>query len=268
MPKIAKNKKSVKQKLSAEERSQVAKDRWAKRRGSFNDFIAKNKVEQESPVVEAGSPPPVSPDQPVIPQNPTPEQPPVTPESEIPVPDEVAMLGLAAQGLMEKDTKLVESMQAATPVAQLTPVRAPKQKRYTGPKEFSVALKAAEGRLAKAIVERAEAAGKMAMLQAEIPSLVQIISALKGQQNIPAAPYDLSGMVPSAYQAPMTQQYAAPHNPLAAIQAAQPTAPVSRAQGGTMQFGPEVLGEMEGPDDDNPDRFLEGPHAGGGWIGG
>jgi len=166
-------------------------------------------------------------------------------------------------------TTVAAAVPNTTPAPQLTPVRAPKQKRYTGPKEFSVALKAAEGRLAKAIVERAEAAGKMAMLQAEIPSLVQIISALKGQQNIPAAPYDLSGMVPSAYQAPIPQPYQTPQSPLAAIQAAQPAAPVSRASGGAMQFGPEVFGALEGPEDDDIDKFITGPAAaGGGWIGG
>jgi hypothetical protein len=153
------------------------------------------------------------------------------------------------------------------PAPQLTPVRAPKQKRYTGPKEFSVALKAAENRLAKAIVERAQVAGQYAALQAEIPSLLGIIQALKGSGNYaPPVPYDLSGGVPNAtaFQSPIPQY----QNPLQAAQAAQPAPPISRAQGGTMQFSPDVVGTLENEEDD-PDRYITGPSAGErGWIGG
>jgi hypothetical protein len=140
---------------------------------------------------------------------------------------------------------------------------APKRpKRYTGPKEFSVALKAAENRLAKAINERAEAMGKLAGLNAEIPSLLQIIQALKGSNNLPPAQYDFSGSVPNA------QAFQAPIDPQAALMAAMAAPPVSRAQGNAVQFGPDVVGSLEGPDDDDPDRFITGPQAGPGWIGG
>ena len=148
------------------------------------------------------------------------------------------------------------------PAPQLAPVRAPKPKRYTGPKEFSGALKAAEKRLAKAINERAEAMGKLAGLNAEIPSLLQIIQALKGSNNLPPAQYDFSGSVPNA------TAFQAPIDPQAALMAAMAAPPVSRAKGG-VQFSPDVIGSLEGPEDDE-DQFLRdaGPATEGKWIGG
>lgn len=278
--------KEVKKKLTPAERSEIAKDRWAKRRkdGWNAAKVAREAVQgvdtsiaEEHPVIvtiQAGSPPPVAPGIPVIPQNPTPEQPPVAPESIVAVVEERTFQAVQhMQDMLLSSSGMRAHIESdggktlASVAPQLIPVAPKKQKRYTGPKEFSVALKAAENRLAKAIVERAEAAGKMAMLQAEIPSLVQIISALKGQQSIPAVPYDPYA-TNAQFQSPMSQQYVAPVNPLAAIQAAMATAPVSRASGGAMQFSPEMVGSLEGPDDDDPDRFIAGPNAGGGWIGG
>jgi len=265
---MPKNKKvalvAKKQKLSPAERSQIAKDRWAKRRESASITPPPQPVSPEQP---GNRPPPAAPNQPVIPQNPTPEQPPVAPESISPIPNEVKAIEMGMQEVKRKDEELVRSISNATPAPQLTPVAPKKQKRYTGPKEFSVALKAAESRLAKAIVERAEAAGKMAMLQAEIPSLVQIINALRGPQNyIPAqtpnflandfpghySPNALSGDPTPAVQFP-------PYvDPLAAIAGAAAAPPVSRASGGAVQFGPDVLGQLEGPEDEDEDRFLRG----------
>jgi len=150
------------------------------------------------------------------------------------------------------------------PAPQLAPVAAPKRpKRYQGPKEFSVALKAAENRLAKAINERAEAMGKLAGLNAEIPSLLQIIQALKGSNNLPPAPFDFSGGVPNA------TAFQAPIDPQAALMAAMAAPPVSRASGGAVQFSPDVVGVLEGPEDDE-DQFLRGagPATEGKWIGG
>lgn len=58
------------------------------------------------------------------------------------------------------------------------------KKGAKGPlKVFSVALNAAEKRLANAIEERARAASLWAVLEAEIPSLQRTIAALKNQQN-------------------------------------------------------------------------------------
>ena len=161
--------------------------------------------------------------------------------------------------------------------SQLAPAAPKRQKRYSGPKEFSVALKAAESRLAKAINERAEAMGKLAGLQAEIPSLMAIIQDLKAPSQpqisyAPAMPYDLSamgqmgGIQGIATPVPAMPQLH-PQPDLAAIQAAMAQPPVSKASGGTMQFGPEVLGSLEGPEDDDDDKFLQGPAAGSkGWI--
>lgn len=248
---------ATKTKLSPAERSQIAKDRWAKRRSEIvvEWPDAKQVAEMDVPAQPqpGNRPPPSPPDQPPYPQNPTPEQPPVAPESVSPSP--IALSASMPRGKLYY-----------TPAPQLAPVAPKKQKRYTGPKEFSVALKAAESRLAKAIVERAEASGKLAMLQAEIPSLVQIINALKGQTNIPVATYDPNA---TATQFASTGiPYQAPALDLGAIQTAMATPPISRAVGNAMQFSPDIVGNMEGQDDDDPDKFITGENAGRGWIGG
>ena len=228
-----------KDKLSKEERSQIAKDRWAKIKAT-----KKVKVEvNATPIsdIPSASPSVAAP----------------TPEAETP------------RAEQEEVAKVPEPIPAppppppvVVPSPQLTPVAPKRPKRYTGPKEFSVALKAAENRLAKAINERAEAMGKLAGLNAEIPSLLQIIQALKGSNNLPPTPFDFSGGVPNA------QAFQAPIDPQAALMAAMAAPPVSRASGGAVQFSPDVVGSLEGPDDDDPDRFITGPQAGPGWIGG
>jgi hypothetical protein len=266
MPKVKKTAvKVTKQKLSKEQRSDVAKARWAKRR----EAVAPQDATQASELTASGLSVQVELD---------------GGKTLIPAPLDTLLDNAVANAPEGADRIDIVSEQGSVlasreiqppppaappveaPVAQLTPVAPKRQKRYTGPKEFSVALKAAEGRLAKAIVERAQAAGQLAALQAEIPSLLQIIAALKGQQNIPAAPYDISAQ----FSVPVAPQFQPYVDPLAAIQAAQPIPPVSRASGGAIQFGPEVLGALEGPEDDaDIDRFITGPAAGGsGWIGG
>lgn len=253
MPKAKKTTvKPAKQKLTKEERSQVAKDRWAKRRktetpeiagiatnvyyappetnfpvkGFVEDIPIPPPVEQESAMLVVDTTTVPSQQEPVLATLPTPVAPPV----ELPVP-------------------------------QLAPVKAPKQKRTPVPREFSVALKAAESRLAKAIVERAEYSGKLAAVNAEIPSLMGIIQALKGSGSYAPAAYALPGGFPTseAYSTPQLQ------DPMAAIQAAMAAPPVSRATGSTVQFGPDDVGSLEGPEDE--DQFLKGPAAGSkGWI--
>jgi len=242
--------KSKKQKLSPAERSQVAKDRWAKRRGGVAPQDAVQGVDtstaNESPVVVT---------------LPTPENFTITTDVPVVATSVVTVTTPASQPPIDEFP--LQPIHPA-PAPQFTPVAPKKQKRYTGPKEFSVALKAAEGRLAKAIVERAQAAGQLAALQAEIPSLLQIIAALKGQHNIPAASYDLSAQFPN----PVAPQYRPqPYvDPLAAIQGAAAQPPVSRATGNAIQFGPDVMGALEDPEDDE-DQFLKGPAAGSkGWI--
>jgi len=244
MPKTKKSVPAKKQKLTKEERSAVAKARWAKRKANdaMEDVVVTINTMLEKDAAK---------DTPAAPQ-PPPEQPPAVPESVAP--------------MMSGEPLNVEPFRpAASAAPQLVPVAPKKQKRYQGPKEFSVALKAAENRLAKAITERAEALGKLAGLNAEIPSLIGIINALKGSQS---AVTTLSNMqMPLDTYPPV--QYPAPQpyvDPMAAVQAAQVAPPMSRAQGGAIQFSPEVLGSLEGPDDDDdPDRYLTGPLAGGGW---
>lgn len=264
--------KSTKQKLTPEQRSQIAKDRWAKRRELVAETNTANADKitvtwPESGTFTISTETPATPPSVVVTVN--------SPVPDPPVPHEIAMANLAAQGVADKSMALAESMYESIPAApQLAPVKAPKQKRYTGPKEFSVALKAAEGRLAKAIIERAQAAGQLAALQAEIPSLLGIINALKGPQGFAQpTPYNYAESFPNAqaFQAPLSvpSQFQYPQNPLDAIQAAQPAPPVSRAQGGAMQFSPEMVGTLEGPEDDDMDKYISGPAAGGsGWIGG
>ncbi len=249
--------KAKKQKLSKEERSQIAKDRWTKiktgkahdgdviatittplSRIHFSEVGTIDPKDLERMADEAPAREPIA-DIFSVPKKPLAEQEP----EPIPAPPPAPAPTIEV------------------PAAQLAPVRVPKPKRYTGPKEFSGALKAAEKRLAKAINERAEAMGKLAGLNAEIPSLLQIIQALKGSNNLPPAPFDFSGGVPNA------TAFQAPIDPQAALMAAMAAPPVSRASGGAVQFSPEVVGSLEGPDDDDPDKFISGPHAGGGWIG-
>jgi len=247
--------KTTKRKLSPAERSQIAKDRWAKRKAPKIEVDWEGAAEA---VASGFSGEPIN-QEPFRPEPPTPYEAaqPFTPppqEPTAPPPPDYSPAPLPAPVFVG--------------APQLAPAAPKKVKRYQGPKEFSVALKAAESRLAKAINERAEAMGKLAGLNAEIPSLMGIIQALKGSSvQIPPVPYDFSGA--GAFQIPAAPQFQAPTNPLAAFQAAQVAPPVSRAQGGAMQFGPEVIGALEGPEDDDIDRFITGPAAGGsGWVGG
>jgi hypothetical protein len=95
------------------------------------------------------------------------------------------------------------------PVAPVEPVKPPKPaRRKPMIKEFGKAHSYAEKRLAEAIKERAEAMGKVAMLNAEIPSLVQIIKALGATPNLTGM-QDYSAqvqMIPNpAYQQPQYQ---------------------------------------------------------------
>jgi hypothetical protein len=281
-------KKQTKAKLSPAERSQIAKDRWAKIRKDkaaqkptpkievdWDGALAAVKAENDAPKVSELTASGLA----------------VQVESDggktlIPAPldtllnDAVANAPegvdrvdiVTSQGNILASREIKAEQDTPTPVApapQLAPVKAPKQKRYTGPKEFSVALKAAEQRLAKAINERAEAMGKLAGLNAEIPSLLQIINALKGPSNVSPVPYDVSGSYPNPamFQTPVAPQFQAPVDLMDAIRAAMAAPPVSMAIGNAVQLPPDVVGTLEGPDDDNPDKFITGEHAGGGWIG-
>lgn len=268
--------KEKKQKLSPAERSQIAKDRWAK--------IREAKIIQHAPV-------PLPPSLDAY----------VEKSIDAMSPAQLASFNEKSEAIMESVPSVLQADAIATglsgtpinqdpfhpissletipyvapvetPAPQLAPVAPKKPKRYTGPKEFSVALKAAENRLAKAIVERAQAAGSLAALNAEIPSLLGIINALKGSGNyVPHAPApnfianDFQGnYFPNALSGGPNP---APVDPMDAIRAAMAAPPVSRAIGNAVQLSPDVVGTLEGPDDDNPDRFLTGEHAGGGWIG-
>lgn len=242
-----------KDKLSKEERSQIAKDRWAKIKAAKAQDKTDSVKEWVDEAVSDGLLSATS-------DTPTPSG-----RDENGVPSIVGLGdgAITPNGAFVPDQPRVPvAPPVAAPAPQLAPVRAPKPKRYTGPKEFSVALKAAENRLAKAINERAEAMGKLAGLNAEIPSLLQIIQALKGSNNLPPTPFDFSGGVPNA------QAFQAPIDPQAALMAAMAAPPVSRARGNAVQLSPDVVGALEGPDDDDIDKYITGPAAKGEWIGG
>lgn len=258
--------KAKKQKLTPEQRSQIAIDRWAKRRGVVAPQEAvmgvDTSIDNENPVVT------------IIPVAPQLEQPPAALESSAPADDlldavdrgsKLARVVLTTTHQLTLDDLPLKS------ASHLTSAAPKKQKRVPVPKEFSVALKIADQLLAKAIEEYEDCQQRITYLSGAIPRLQRTVFALRNESNPdaparPPAAYDFSGGVPNAqaFQSPLQQQFP---NPLAALQAAQPAPPVSRAQGGAIQFSPDVVGELEGPDDDNPDRFITGPHAGTGWIG-
>lgn len=118
----------------------------------------------------------------------------------------------------------------------------PRQKRKPMPKEFGKAHGYAEKRLAEAIKERAECMGKLAMLEAEIPSLVQIINALGGKAVVPVGPISNNYPVPAYVQPQAVQQ---------AIRTPQlPSMP--GAHGGAVDFGQQQGGEDQFLDPDKP----------------
>ena len=153
------------------------------------------------------------------------------------------------------------------PVAQaIVPVipNAPKTDKRTTkrrarlPKEFGAAHSYAEKRLADAIKERAEAMGKVNMLNAEIPSLVQIIKALKTTEGpIP------SFNNPQAYQTlPIPIAVGINPNPQAGnvIQQAEAIPPAPIANGGAVDFDSS---QQDMPED----AFLRGAAGGDrGWV--
>jgi hypothetical protein len=272
-----------KDKLSKEERSQIAKDRWAKIKASKAQDKPNPVKEWVGEAVSDGllsatsdTPAPSGRDENGVPSIVGLGDGKVLPNGAF-VPDQSDIV-LSTSGVYRQNpdgsfTEIGKGIDAGqrlspsapiapAPAPQLTPVAPKKQKRYTGPKEFSGALKAAEKRLAKARNERAEALGKYESLQKEIPYLLGIIKSLKGEQLFPIPQ---SFVTPQAFQPPAPLQ--APLDPMDAIRAAMAAPPVSRASGGAVQFSPDVVGSLEGPDDDNPDKFITGEHAGGGWIG-
>ena len=150
---------------------------------------------------------------------------------------------------------VVSSVPTPPPSPEPKPTKA--KKRVKLPKEFGAAHSYAEKRLAEAIRERAEAANKVAVLNAEIPSLVQIIKALKSTE----------ASIPSFFN---SQAYLTPPMPIAQgidpmsqasnlIQQANiPPAPL--AQGGAVDF--------DGAQQELPeDAFLRGTVGGDkGWV--
>jgi len=149
-------------------------------------------------------------------------------------------------------------------------VRAAKsQKKVKAPREFSSALKTAENRLAKALLERAEAASRYAVLSAEIPSLQRLIIALKNplgavpDYGLPIGPSleQIVGDQPLAYaNPPRRTDIPAQSVPVIPVpQALHPANTQSRAGGG-------AIGGVELETDEDEDRHLnESPVSGGAW---
>lgn len=276
MPKAKKTAvKLAKQKLTPEERSQVAKDRWAKRRSAKAAQEMKPEASPDAPLLLTNADM-ITPDIPsgrlvhedwIAPVPPPVEQKPSSPSVVSAVAAHeasIADLNQAAEAL-KSALPLVTAFIEPPPSPQLAPVKAPKQKRTPVPKEFLVALRTADTRLAKAIEEYEDCQQRITYLAGAIPRLQRTVLALRNESNPDA-------LMPSAgptfnYPAPSPMpQFQPPQDPLAAIQAAMAAPPVSRATGGTVQFSPDVVGELEGPEEDE-DQFLKGPAAGSkGWI--
>jgi hypothetical protein len=159
-----------------------------------------------------------------------------------------------------------EAAAKAAAAARPVPKASPAKKRPTATREFQSALKVAEKRLGKAILERAEAANKYAVLCAEIPSLQRLVIALKNplgtvpEYSFPAAP-SLEQIVagePLPYQNP--PRAAAPQVPL--IPVPQQLHPANQQQ--NRAVGGAVGLELD--DDGNDDQFLDKSGvAGGQW---
>jgi len=149
----------------------------------------------------------------------------------------------------------------ATAKAAKKAARAAK-KKTSQPREFSSALKTAEKRLAKAIMERAEHAAKYAVLSAEIPSLQRLIVALRNPlgavPDYSAAPQisleQIVGDQPLQYANPPRVPSALPTVPMQ-----HPVTTQGRAMGGAI--GVELQENIE-----DEDQFLKGSAvAGGEW---
>jgi hypothetical protein len=157
------------------------------------------------------------------------------------------------------------------PPAAPEPPKAVQKRRKPMVKEFGKAHSYAEKRLAEAIKERAEAMGKVAMLNAEIPSLVQIIRALGMTPNMNGF-QDFTAHMPnaiSAYQQPQVEQFSGPPNnidpalfqanmgPLPGLAPAVANAPLvtDKPMGGAIDL------DFVPTDDEGPGL----PKMGGGW---
>jgi hypothetical protein len=135
------------------------------------------------------------------------------------------------------------------------------KKKPTAPREFSSALRTAEKRLAKAILERAEAAAKYAVVSAEIPSLQRIIMALKNPMGVVAEYGVPSPYEPLAYQNPPRRDIPAqPQIPVVPVPQELHPANTVTVRGGGGAIG------MELEETEDEDRFLkESAVAGGQW---
>lgn len=259
-----------KPKLTPEQRSDVAKARWAKIRAEkgMEEVVVTINTMLEQDAKDTPNPQP-------------PEQLPVTPES---ISTEHYISGNAtvttegppvagAKMKIADDVGVTTVYISPTPPApQLTPVAPKKAKRIPVPKEFLTALKTADSLLAKAIEEYEDCQRRITYLSGSIPRLQRTVLALRNESN-PDAPIPLPNAfnynAPTAFQLPPAPQFQPYVDPLAAIAGAAAAPPVSKASGRAMQFSPDMVGTLEGPEDeDDPDCFISGPNAGGGWIGG
>jgi hypothetical protein len=131
------------------------------------------------------------------------------------------------------------------------------------PKEFRGASSYAEKRLAKAIKERAKYMGLVAVLNAEIPSLVQVIRALGGNANIAigqmqafAAPISMDAVVDPYANLPNNVDPALIQANSGPVPVPQTPLIPNTANGGAMDLDYTPVVE-EGP---------PLPRMGGGWV--
>lgn len=277
-----------KQKLSKSERSAIAKEaqkkRWAKQRAEKETppHVTKEWTENydpvcvpECPACEANNDNAVAPGLSGEPINQETfvtkliVHPSITGEIILPKPGEYALKpeDISEDGWYKSvrvlETTSEESRQEVVGTPSPSPVatppvepvqKRPRAKRKPMPKPFGDAHSYAERRLAEAIKERAECLNKLAVLNAEIPSLTQIIKALKSTE-VSIDPVAMSQM---AVQVPQTLDPAryTPNGAGAQIQTPQIPQTMG-ARGGAMDF--------EAPQEDENQFLPSGGVLGGKW---
>ena len=166
-----------------------------------------------------------------------------------------------------------EAIRAAAVPKEATPAPQAARKRSSRPmpKAFKGASSYAEKRLAEALRERGEYMGRVAALNAEIPSLVSVIRALGGNANIPPAfsqAYPAGDPIYQPGPVPMVDPLASVPNIDPALFAAN-AAPVSGLAPATAQMPlvPRMAGggatdlDFQPTEEEGPPL----PKMGGGW---
>jgi hypothetical protein len=231
-----------KDKLSPERRSEIAKDAAKKRWGKKEEPTAMDCVPEELK--------------------------PFTIHAEIIPPQQAYVVIPSQTPPLPQSAPMPYIPPPAAPAPPAAPLPPKKRQTKPMPKAFKGASSYAEKRLAEALKERAESMNKVAMLNAEIPSLVQIIRALGMTPNMNGF-QDFSAPIPNMMPSYQPPQYLPPQidqlptapnnidpalfqsnsNPLPGLAPAIANAPVilDKPMGGAIDLGYVPTEEDEGP---------------------